>query len=129
MKKNVFVILFFLLVVSASSFLSQGMAEKNGHQESRPPKSLSGVEKKANEIGDVSFDDDESKLHVTAKSQVTSSVFGFRCMVCHWCAGLIVSYANSGRDIREVLSLTATICHLLGIESKVSDRHCTACPL
>ncbi len=43
----------------------------------------------------------------------------FRCMICHWGAELIVSYANSGRSPSGFFSLATTICHLLRIEEKV----------
>ena len=46
--------------------------------------------------------------------------FEFKCMLCHWGAEVLVEYAREGKSVDGFLSFTSTICHLMGIETKVS---------
>ncbi|TRY79928.1 hypothetical protein TCAL_07064 [Tigriopus californicus] len=43
---------------------------------------------------------------------------GFRCMVCHWGAALMVDYERAGRSKEEFLSITARLCSFFGIHGK-----------
>ena len=43
----------------------------------------------------------------------------FKCMVCHWGANILVDYAKRGKTIQDFISVTAGLCSLIGIESKV----------
>lgn len=45
--------------------------------------------------------------------------FDFPCMVCHWGAQVLVDYQRKGKTIKEFLSVVSTLCHLVGIETKV----------
>ena len=44
-----------------------------------------------------------------------------KCLVCHWGADALVSYAHKGWDPTDFLSVATTLCHWLKIEDKVSD--------
>lgn len=46
--------------------------------------------------------------------------FDFQCMVCHWGAQVLVDYQRKGKTIDEFLSVVSTLCHLVGIETKVT---------
>lgn len=48
-----------------------------------------------------------------------SLTFDLECMVCHWGAQILVDYQKTGKTMDEFLSVTSTMCHLFGIESKV----------
>ncbi len=44
-----------------------------------------------------------------------------KCLVCHWGADALVSYAHKGWDPTDFLSVATTLCHWLKIEDKASD--------
>lgn len=62
-------------------------------------------------------------LILAAQSVGTSSAsvgINFECMVCHWGANVIIEYARHGKSIEQFLSTASYLCHLAGVESKVS---------